>query len=390
MALLDITNELLHNILIRVEPCDLAALSATCWSFRSFITANNLLHKDIYSRRYDVPKLAQEPNWEDELHRAAKLEKILESEDRDTKREHLAFVTEESIRLLERANVGSEDEGRNIELLSEWFADVNNKDTILCSSSLYGRSGTSMQQKALTPELRQASAHLHCLYGRPIDPVPSRQCHPHFDHTHFLTHHLISPDSSPSANTRQHNRDIPVHWAARAKVYDLREYTEHTLWGPFMDDGSHRVDWEKVEAIMVVLGFNMSLFHMRSDGRFPYVWEEPFLGAAPNSFHSPPPVIEPKQNTKDEDPSSEVRQAVRRHTSRRPYGLSGQAAPESSLEPSLDSLDPYGVTGTWMRVVCFLDYNDLYQFNFSLPHDPTEPRRPIDTQEGIVDLAEKV
>ena len=38
-----------------------------------------------------------------------------------------------------------------------------------------------------------------------------------------------------------------------------------------------------------------------------------------------------------------------------------------------------------MRVVCFLDYAELYDFNFNSPETPEEdqPRRPIDTQEAI-------
>ena len=45
--------------------------------------------------------------------------------------------------------------------------------------------------------------------------------------------------------------------------------------------------------------------------------------------------------------------------------------------------DPYGVTGTWRRVVCFLDYTDLYAFNFEpvLPDD--QEHEPIDTREAI-------
>jgi hypothetical protein len=35
------------------------------------------------------------------------------------------------------------------------------------------------------------------------------------------------------------------------------------------------------------------------------------------------------------------------------------------------------------QVVCFLDYNDLYSFNFSYHIDPGVPRPPITTQEAI-------
>ena len=66
------------------------------------------------------------------------------------------------------------------------------------------------------------------------------------------------------------------------------------------------------------------------------------------------------------------------------------------LEPALplEALDPYNVTGTWMRIVCFLDYTELFDFNFSgLDADlPTPPdnasavraaREPLDTDEAI-------
>ena len=37
--------------------------------------------------------------------------------------------------------------------------------------------------------------------------------------------------------------------------------------------------------------------------------------------------------------------------------------------------DPYGVKGTWMRIVNFLDYHDLFAFNFSGPRLPEDQER---------------
>ncbi|KAK4931001.1 hypothetical protein LTR49_002416 [Elasticomyces elasticus] len=137
--------------------------------------------------------------------------------------------------------------------------------------------------------------------------------------------------------------------------------------GPFMDDGSQRIDWEKVEAVMVVLGFNLNRFTERSDGRWPRVWDKPFMGASPNSYSSLAPVSAPSDMEDDEDDGmSKIRE----------------------LALSLDAQDPYAVSGTWMRVVCFLDYNDLYAFNFSNRITNDEEREPIDTEEGIIDLEE--
>ena len=223
-----------------------------------------------------------------------------------------------------------------------------------------------MQRPAQTRELQRASAKLHCLYGKPIDPIPSKRCSSHYAVMPFFTLRAVDLTSVPSSNTRLQTRREPAHTVARSRVYDLRQYTDHTLWGPFLDDGSQNVDWEKVEAIMLVLGFNLNKFFDRSGGRFPKIWDTPFEGATPKSYVTPPPVAGP---TKDLDEEISV---IR------------------ELAPSIDSLDPYSVTGTWMRVVCFLDYNDLYAFNFSQRLPDNEPRPPIDTEEGIIDLEEFV
>ena len=175
----------------------------------------------------------------------------------------------------------------------------------------------------------QLSAKLHCLYGAPInsirrDPTASRY--------------------TLRGDTRQ------IHPWARSRVYDLRQHSDHTLWGPFLDDGSLDVDWEKVEAIMVILNYNLKLSaesHRGFEGMM-NLPNKPFTGTTPYSFASPK-----------------------------------QSVP---MEPaiSLEAQDPYNVTGTWMRVVCFLDYTDLFEFNFN--NDPVrtdQPRGPIYNQEAI-------
>ncbi len=63
------------------------------------------------------------------------------------------------------------------------------------------------------------------------------------------------------------------------------------------------------------------------------------------------------------------------------YSLAGTL---KERDHELDALDPYGVGGTWMRIVCFLDYNDLYAFNFERPHIPPDvEREPITTREAF-------
>lgn len=136
-----------------------------------------------------------------------------------------------------------------------------------------------------------------------------------------------SDDSSPSPSysvlwhpgSSSDSVQIPTNNHARAIVYDLRRYTTASFWGPFKSDGSQRVDWEKLEAIMVVLGYNMRLFNRRAPHVFEPVWEKPWHGASPQSYVSMPPT-----------------------------GLVRELSPPGDLE----SQDPYGITGIWMRVSC--------------------------------------
>lgn len=177
---------------------------------------------------------------------------------------------------------------------------------------------------------RQLSAKLHCLYGVPIDSVRKG--------TSVNSRYSLRSDSAP------------IHPYARSLVYDLRQHTDHNSWGPFQNDGSQDVDWEKIEAIMIVLHHNMRLStetHHVFEGMM-VVQNKPFVGASADSF-VPPSMVVPMQ----------------------------PALP-------LEAQDPYNVTGTWMRVVCFLDYGELYDFNFNgetVPDD--QPRQPLNTDEAI-------
>ncbi|KAK4954279.1 hypothetical protein LTR10_007709 [Elasticomyces elasticus] len=357
-SLLELSHELLHCIFAEVDPGDLAALTRTCHDLNNYVRGNRLLHKDIYVRRYDEPRSDDvEPDWEREVQDLTKLERLMGSENKQAKLDSLGFVAEQINHLVGTAHRDNAS-SVNLDLLSQFFLDTTNVDAFLCSSSLFDRAGNDDQRPAETEELRQASAKLHCLFGVPIDIVAS-----HMTHSYQRPDLSLSPDSC----TRTQMRPLPTHTYARSKVYDLRQYTEHTLWGPFMDDGSQRIDWEKVEAVMVVLGFNLNRFTERSDGRWPRVWDKPFMGASPNSYSSLAPVSAPSDMEDDEDDGmSKIRE----------------------LALSLDAQDPYGVSGTWMRVVCFLDYNDLYAFNFSNRITNDEEREPIDTEEGIIDLEE--
>ena len=128
------------------------------------------------------------------------------------------------------------------------------------------------------------SAKLHTMYGVPID-YPRRS---------------------------KFNATYPY---ACSVVYDLRNYTEGNMWGPYKDDGMCTTDWERLEAVMVVLGHNLRMFTENTHGIFKPLWAVPWQGASPDSY-SPMSLCILRDQPK----------------------------------PPIDALDPYNVSGTWMRV----------------------------------------
>lgn len=125
------------------------------------------------------------------------------------------------------------------------------------------------------------------------------------------------------------------------------------MWGPFRDDGSMRVDWEMIESLMIVLGYNSGLCCRRLIHRFRPPWTEPLEGVFPERAKIMPDY-----------------------------------PPKLYLEPEvpLQLKDPYNVSGVWSRIVCFLDYNDLYNYNFSsdaMKVASDEPRDALNTEEAI-------
>jgi hypothetical protein len=188
--------------------------------------------------------------------------------------------------------IASPKDSKNMAVMREWFDDKRDKEkrdnieAFLCQSVTFFRSRLTTALPAPSFASRQASAKLHVQYGTPIF-YPRR------------------------------GKYAQVYPYAVSMVYDLRNYKEESLWGPYLEDGQASVDWEKVEAVMIVLGWNLRVFTEQRDGIFGprSVWREPWVGASPESYEGT------------------------------------QGIPEA-VEDGV--VDPYGVQGTWMRVVCFL------------------------------------
>jgi hypothetical protein len=231
-------------------------------------------------------------------------------------------VLGEALSLVATASTDKLGVSFNQQVLSELFDTITqNRDAFLCRSSLYSRAGTTNQKPWWDETGRQLSAKLQCLFG--------------------------------ITSTTGGRRSLSTHPYARSNVYDLRNYTNKTQWGPFRDDGTMRVDWEMIESIMIVLGYSSGLCCRRFLAKFRPPWTNPFEGVVPERAKIMPQY---------------------------------PASLPMELDVPLNLRDPYNVSGVWSRIVCFLDYNDLYYFNFSeeairWPSD--QPRDPIQAEEAI-------
>lgn len=146
----------------------------------------------------------------------------------------------------------------NRALLKDLFENISqNHDAFMCRSSHFSRAGTSTQKPAEDEEGRQLSAKLHSLFG--------------------------FPNSKGFPQSKAGGKNVLFTQPyARSRVYDLRNYTDKNKWGPFRKDGSMRVDWEMIESIMIVLGYN-SFFSLQTlSNRLQLPWLDSLEGIIPD------------------------------------------------------------------------------------------------------------
>ncbi|KAI6785446.1 uncharacterized protein J7T54_007088 [Emericellopsis cladophorae] len=305
----DLPAEVLHNVFAWLDPASVLTSARVSHLFRDLIVGNGTLWRDVYLLKMDTPAPVAGIEWEQETLDLVRLDTIFHSMiTQDVDLSQLEFVAKTCIRILSRAshinsleNLYSGSSSANVAYLQSLFGDGITGMAFLQQSGLFEhiRSGKTWYRRGVnTPgeirRKRQLSAKLHTLYGQPI-----------------LNY--------------GRTRSCKTHPYAVSRVYDIRGFTEDNRWGPWNSDGT--VDWEKVEAINIVLGKNVK-------GRWPggkifdEVWDCPFGGAYRGAFV---PKNEPDDDELDD----------------------------------LDKRDPYGVSGSWYRIVCFLDYSDFFHFNFT-------------------------
>ncbi|KAH7249036.1 uncharacterized protein BKA55DRAFT_594856 [Fusarium redolens] len=304
--ILQLPAEILHHILQWIAPADLVILPRVCKAFHTVTKVNYKLYRDVYMNTLDEPSNSN-LDYEQEIRDFVKLEitRILKN----------ASPSHDEAINLSKTHAPS----RNVAHLQSLFSRDDTAEAFLQGSSLFNRLRRQPTRDSISAPtscddgyrtLQQKSAHLHCLYSRPILNVGRL-------------------------------RSMKTYPYACSKVYDLRQFTQNTGWGPFKDDGTFNVDWEKVEAILIVLGHNIGARRLIAR-IFAEVWDSPFSGSFQNSFMAPPP----RDIT------------------------------------SLEARDPYGVTGT-----C-----DFFAFNFGDPELITAdaPRPPLDVGEATRIIMMKV
>jgi hypothetical protein len=344
-------DEVLHEIFSHVHPTDLASLSRSCKTFAAYITTNKLLWKSVYLNHFDKPRV--QPDWEQSLKEYTIASKVLDSRDPELK--SCQVILDRILKLCTEI-AGNADanykESRNIAFLKDRLSKQRNRYAFVMASNLYREP---MGISPLAVDISSNAAHLHCLFGTAVD---------------FLScgHAFQSASDLP---LDQVTGQIRAHPYARAEVYDLRRYTSANKWGPWIED-TMQVDWERVECIMLDLAFNVQYFTSRTNGLMQGLWKAPFGGVVPDSYVDAfskvdiDPFKEPSGSSSTADASSQNLSVL-----------------TSQPSPPPEALDPYGITGTWQRVVCFLDYRDFYDTNFGTVSPLNVRRPPINRHEAI-------
>lgn len=123
------------------------------------------------------------------------------------------------------------------------------------------------------------------------------------------------------------NSSLPSRLPSRAFLYDLANYTEESVYGPWLPDGTVRVNWQHVWHAIDVIRHNIQ---ERSGWNIAPAHK--FTNLRANSAYT------------DDRPLPETEDGVKKMN------------------------DWAGVSGLYTRAICFMDYRDLYAYNVSETH----------------------
>ncbi|CAL1696171.1 unnamed protein product [Somion occarium] len=277
--------EIAEQILMFSHPRDVARISQTCRQFHVLVyKADQYLWRELFlSYPFDHPKRSyrftsqqiKDFDWKEELQRRVKAE-IYISSGKEGPELQESLLTLHSAVATAADLTDSHQESYNIAWLSKLF-----------------HTASFLHSSTLEPSLRSLRAQLHSYLALSYDETPLAQ--------------------SPTLRA--------LRLQSRCYVYDLRNYTRKTLWGPFIIDPNTNeliANWEHIDHIV-----NVVIFNIRN------LEDSPFQEACP------------KWNL-------EMTRAY--------------SAPRSSERKPHDWA---GAEGTWRRFISFMDYRELFAFNYS-------------------------
>ncbi|KLO20022.1 hypothetical protein SCHPADRAFT_817284 [Schizopora paradoxa] len=297
--ILQIPPEITEHALVLSHPRDVARFAQTCRLARQLVyqARDQHLWRRLYLEQpFDdlrnslevqaSPELANSVDWMGELQRRVYATHLL------SKPDIIAQDLSEALKVLITAIRNTppplDKTGESKDIL--WVAHLVQDHKVFGTDA----EATSGQEMAMREALRDASQEFCQMWSY----LGWRDCH----------------DTEYEIETRNH---------ARAFVYDLRNYSSGTLWGPFMEDKKlkYRVNWLHVASIIKVVHSNLQ-----------------DLGALWSGTRPP-----------------------RTLRSLQPY-----TAPNC---PNRNPRDWAGVEGTWRRYVCFMDYR-FFSVGNNGPYDP--------------------
>ncbi|KAL8686723.1 MAG: hypothetical protein Q9218_006909 [Villophora microphyllina] len=287
----NIPNEILHRILLQINSRnvkDLGRLSQTCRRLRDFIYDDRHLWRALYRRLlHHTLKQKHDPSlpWRDKFIKLLRAERLLVVE----------YSDDESKSTLHQWAATLPDHA--VDLQPPRFADVHeiNNAGLLHASKLQG----------------QLSARLNCLFGPWVFVV-----------------FLKSRGSHPSDFVNSDRFILKTIACARARVYDLRQYTSKNRYGPFLNTRPMAVDWEKLEAIQYTLASVML-----------HLWGDDMPDDIPNRCGDLGPFAGiPSNNFWDSSRPATHCKAVQ---------------------------DPYNITGLWTRVDLLLYQSSFDAHNYT-------------------------
>ncbi|KAJ3557182.1 hypothetical protein NM688_g1607 [Phlebia brevispora] len=281
-AIIDLPTEVFEQVVVDLDPIDVSSLTRTCRTFHAIIDDpnNRILWRNLYLaqpfddlRRCVTPLGCQLINidWK------ARLQSIIRA--RTIVRNVISLVPAERIKALQTLL----DMAGTVVPLPDPNSDELSLNHAWLVALLRNGSFLDSQDSLLetSPEERQLRARLHVYFG------------------------LTTIDRQPY-----------VRVLSRAYVYAMRNYRAENDYGPFLKDGSGRVDWVHVQHIHHVIAMHIV-------SRAPTISQYPLIQL---SLPFCQPVIPPGLDLDDTE-------------------------------------DWAGVAGYWRCSFCFCDHRDLLEYN---------------------------